>query len=244
LIAGPAQAILTSAVRATAWTRGDVLLAGGGAVALAATAEAAWSLRARFALDLAGLSALERAGVALWDFRPVPMALCAAGVVLAYFGLRESPGRLAALHVRARPVLAVLAAAQAALAFVVLAFAGWMAAVGRVGGRDELGFVYSGSERLVTLLTQVVACLPLGLVLALLAVLLSRPEIAPEPALEVQPLSPPVSLFAEMDELWRERLAFGPRREQARALLLRIRALEEAGDDDSARELAEKMRSL
>ena len=43
--------------------RGDLLLAGGLAVALAASADTAWSLHARFALDLEGLSALERARV-------------------------------------------------------------------------------------------------------------------------------------------------------------------------------------
>ncbi|MGH3060305.1 MAG: hypothetical protein ACRDNA_02715, partial [Gaiellaceae bacterium] len=63
------------------WTRGDAILAGGAVVALAASAETAWSLRARFALDLDGLSALERAAVALWDFRPLPTAVFAGAAV-------------------------------------------------------------------------------------------------------------------------------------------------------------------
>jgi hypothetical protein len=213
---------------------------------LAAAAEAVWSLRARFAVDLAGLSAWERAAVALWDFRPVPLALCAGGAVLAYLGLREPAGRLASLHDSARPVLAVVAAAGAALAVVVLLFAVWIAEQGAVGGRDELGFTYSGSERLVTLLTQLAACVPLVLVLAVLAERLARVEPASEDEGEVPPAprAASASVGAEMDELWREHLAHGPRRERARALLTRIRALEEAGDEASARELAEEMRRL
>jgi hypothetical protein len=213
---------------------------------LAAAAEAAWSLRARFALDLAGLSAWERAGVALWDFRPVPLALLAAGAVLACLGLREPAGRLVSLHDTARPVLAVVAAAGAALALVVLVFALWIAEEGGVGSSAGLGFTYGGSERLVTLLTQLVAWVPLGLVLAVLAGRLARvePELADEaeagPA--VRPAS--TSVGDEMDELWRERLAHGPRRERARSLLARVHALEEAGDDESARELADEMRKL
>ncbi len=217
---------------------------------LAAAAEAAWSLRARFALDLAGLSAWERAGVALWDFRPVPLALCAGGAVLAYLGLREPAGRLASLHHPARPVLAVVAAGGAALAFVVLLFAVWIAGEGAVGSPAGLGFTYPGSERLVTLLTQLAACLPLGLVLAVMAGRLARvePELERDEGGGEGEAPPPrpgsASVGDEMDELWRERLAHGPRRERARALLTRIHALEEAGDEESARELAEEMRRL
>jgi hypothetical protein len=213
---------------------------------LAAAAEAAWSLRARFALDLAGLSAWERAAVALWDFRPVPLALCAGGAVFAYLGLREPAGRLASLHHSARPLLAVVAAGGAALAFVVLLFAVWIAEEGAVGSSSGLGFAYPGSERLVTLLTQLAACVPLGLVLAILAGRLARVEPVSADEDEVPPATrpAPASVGAEMDELWRERLAHGPRRERARALLRRIHALEEAGDEESARELAEEMRRL
>lgn len=215
---------------------------------LAAAAEAVWSLRARFAVDLTGLSTWERAAVALWDFRPVPLALCAGGAVLAYLGLREPAGRLASLHGSARPLLAVVAAGGAALAFVALLFAVWIAEEGAVGSGSGLGFAYPGSERLVTLLTQLVACVPLGLVLAVLAGRLARVEPVSEngvgaaaaPAL--RPAS--ASVGDEMDELWREHLAHGPRRERARALLTRINALEEAGDEESARELAEEMRRL
>ena len=217
---------------------------------LAAAAEAAWSLRARFALDLAGLSAWERAGVALWDFRPVPLALCAGGAVLADLGLREPSGRLASLHHPARPVLAVVAAAGAALALVVLLFAVWIAEEGSVGSPAGLGFTYPGSERLVTLLTQLAACLPLGLVLAVMAGRLARiePELERDEGEGTGEAAPPqpgsASVGDEMDELWREQLAHGPRRERARALLTRIHALEEAGDEESARELAEEMRKL
>jgi hypothetical protein len=232
-------------VRATAWTRGDILLAGGGAVVLAAAAEAVWSLRARFALDLAGLSAWERAAVALWDFRPVPLALCAAGAALASLGLREPVGRLVSLRDPARRVLAAVAAGGAALALVVLFFALWVAAEGAVGGRDELGLTYSGSERVVTLLTQLAACLPLGVVLAVLAArLAAEPEPEGQGESGVPPRPTSVSVGEEMDELWREHLAHGPRRERARALLTRIHALEEVGDEEAARELAEEMRKL
>jgi hypothetical protein len=47
-----------------------------------------------------------------------------------------------------------------------------------------------------------------------------------------------------MEELWREHLAHGASRERARMLLRRIHALEDAGDADGARELAEQMRRL
>jgi hypothetical protein len=47
-----------------------------------------------------------------------------------------------------------------------------------------------------------------------------------------------------MEALWAERLAFSPKRERARTLLERIRALEVAGDVEAARELAEEMRKL
>jgi hypothetical protein len=47
-----------------------------------------------------------------------------------------------------------------------------------------------------------------------------------------------------MEALWAERLAFSPRRERARVLLERIRALEVSGDVEGARELAEEMRRL
>jgi hypothetical protein len=219
------------------WKRGETILAGGAVVALAASAETAWSLRARFALELEGLSALERAGVALWDFRPLPTAVF-AGAALAVL--------LAPAGARARGVLAVLAAAHAALAVVVLALAAWIAAAGDVGGPDALGFSYPPGERAVTLATQLVAWLPLAVLLAGVAVAATRPSNrllppggAAEPAgRTARPLS------EEMEALWAERLAFSPRRERARALLERIRALERSGDVERARELAEEMRRL
>jgi hypothetical protein len=218
-----------------AWTREDLLLGGGLTVALAASADAAWSLHARFAADLTGLSVVERAGAALWDFRPLATAVFAAGAVAALTGLRGPAGRLALLHGLARDGLALLAAAQAALALVVLALASWVAAAGELGGRDELGFVYSPGERAVTLVTQVAAWLPLAVFLAVLGFLMGHAQ-TPEPA--------GGSVGDEMEALWRERLAFGPRRERARALLARIQALEAAGDHEEAGRLAEEMRGL
>ncbi|MGH3013346.1 MAG: hypothetical protein ACRDNR_16580 [Gaiellaceae bacterium] len=222
------------------WTRGDAILAGGAVVALAASAETAWSLRARFALDLDGLSALERAAVALWDFRPLPTAVFAGAAVAVL---------LAPAGARVRNGLAVLAAAHAALAVVVLAFAIWIAAAGEIGGPDALGFAYPPGERAVTLVTQLVAWLPLAVLLAGVAVAATRLPSntvllgngAPaEPAAALQA----ASLAEEMEALWAERLAFSPRRERARALLERIRALEGSGDVEGARELAEEMRRL
>ena len=222
------------------WTRGDAILAGGAVVALAASAETAWSLRARFALELDGLSALERAGVALWDFRPLPTAVFAGAAVAML---------LAPAGARARNGLAVLAGAHAALAVVVLALAVWIAAAGEVGGPDALGFAYPPGERAVTLVTQLVAWLPLAALLAGIAVVAARPPSntvllgnwAPaEPAAGVR--TP--SLVEEMEALWAERLAFSPRRERARALLERLRALERSGDVEGARELADELRRL
>ena len=52
------------------------------------------------------------------------------------------------------------------------------------------------------------------------------------------------SLVEEMEALWAERLAFSPRRERARALLERLRALERSGDVEGAQELADELRRL
>jgi hypothetical protein len=214
------------------WTHGDAILAGGAVVALAASAETAWSLRARFALDLEGLSALERAGVALWDFRPLATAVFAGAAVAVL---------LAPAGALVRNGLAVLAAAHAALAMVVLAFAIWIAAAGEVGGPDALGFAYPPGERAVTLVTQLVAWLPLAALLAGIAVVATRPPAAGSAAADEVP---DASLSDEMEALWAERLAFSPKRERARTLLERIRALEQRGDVEGARELAEEMRRL
>jgi hypothetical protein len=220
-----------------------MLLACGAAVALAASAETAWWLRVRFALDLEGLTALERAGAALWDFRPLGTAVFALAALAALLGAAEA-GRLEALAAPARAGVAVLASAHAALAVVVAALAVWIAAAGEVGRRDELGFVYSSADRAVTLVTQLLAWLPLGALLAALAVLATRgwpgrdvEEAGEEP-------QPEATISEEMEELWREHLAHGPNRERARTLLRRVHALEEAGDDAGARELAEQMRRL
>jgi hypothetical protein len=232
-------------VRTTAWTRGDLLLAGGAAVALAASAETAWSLRARFALDLEGLSALERAGVALWDFRPLGTAVFALAAIAVLLATTEPPGRLPGVADQTRAGVAVLAGAHAALAIVIAGFAIWIAALGEVGRRDELGFVYSPGDRAFTLVTQLLAWLPLGALLAGVAVLAARGERRPETRDdEPAPQTPKAPVSEEMEELWRERLAHGPSRERARTLLRRIHSLEAAGDADGARELAEQMRKL
>jgi hypothetical protein len=214
------------------WTHGDAILAGGAVVALAASAETAWSMRARFALDLEGLSALERAGVALWDFRPLPTAVFAGAAVAVL---------LAPAGALVRNGLAVLAAFHAALAVVVLAFALWIAAAGEVGGPYALGFAYPSGERAVTLVTQLVAWLPLAALLAGVAVVATRPPASASAAADDVP---DASLSDEMEALWAERLAFSPKRERARTLLERIRALEQRGDVEGARELADEMRRL
>jgi len=221
------------------WTREDLLLAGGAVVALAASAETAWWLQARFALDLGGLSALERAGAALWDFRPLGTAVFALAAIAVILGAAEPPSRFEALAGPVRAGVAVLASAHAALAVVVAALAVWIAAAGEVGRRDELGFVYSPGDRAVTLVTQLLACVPLGALLVVLALLVAPKAPAGDKEMGVET---PVS--EEMDDLWRERLAHGPNRERARTLLRRIHSLEEAGDDEGARELAEQMRRL
>jgi hypothetical protein len=222
------------------WTRGEAVLTGGAVVALAASAETAWSLRSRFALDLDGLSALERAGVALWDFRPLATAVF-AGAALAVL--------LAPAGAWTRGALAVVAAAQATLAVVVIALAIWIAAAGEVGGPDALGFAYPLDERVVTLVTQLAAWLPLAVLLTGVAVVAAR---SPSNSLLLEAGAPAeasagasaTSLSEEMEALWAERLAFSPRRERARTLLGRIRALERSGDLEGARELAEEMRRL
>jgi hypothetical protein len=228
-------------MRGTAWTRGDVLVAGGAAVILAASADVAQTVQDRFAVDLAGLDTLERAGATLWDLRPLGTAVFAVGALGALAGLGEPAGRLERLHAVMRNGLAVLAAAHAALALVVVGLAVWVASVGEVGARGELGFVYSGSDRAVTLATQLVGWIPLTALLVLVAVVATRSEQVEE---EPEPERSDASLSEEMEALWRERLAHGPRRERARNLLSRIRALESAGDHEQARELADELRNL
>jgi hypothetical protein len=228
-------------MKGTAWTRGDVLVAGGAAVILAASAEVAQTVQDRFAVDLAGLGTLERAGATLWDLRPLGTAVFAVGALAALAGLGEPAGRLERLHELARNGVATLAAAHAALALVVLGLAVWVGAVGEVGDSGELGFVYSGSDRAVALATQLVGWIPLTALLVLVAVVATRSEQVED---EPEPERSEASLSEEMEALWRERLAHGPRRERARNLLSRIRALESAGDHEQARELADELRNL
>jgi hypothetical protein len=237
LIARAEAAILTPAVRAPAWTGGDLLVTGGALVGLAATADTVRSLYERFAVDLAGLTALDRAGVALWDFRPLGAAVFATGAVAVLAGL-EQPARLTRLGRAVQPSLAILLAAYATLGLVVLAFAVWIAADGSVGESDGLGFRFGQAERAMTLATQALGWVSLVVLFVVLALRTTR-GAEPEPS-----FSEPGSVFEEMDALWRERLAFSPKREQGRTLLARIRTLEEEGDLIGARRLADEMRRL
>jgi hypothetical protein len=228
-------------MRGTAWTRGDVLVAGGAAVILAASADVAQTVQVRFAVDLAGLSALERAGATLWDLRPLATAVFAVGTLGVLAGLGEPPGRLERLRAPVRNGVAILAAAHAALGLIVLGLALWIASAGEIGDREELGFVYSRSDRAVTLVTQLVGWIPLAALLVLFAFVATRSEQAEE---EPEPESSDAALSQELEALWRERLAHGPKRERARNLLSRIRALERMGDHEKARELADELRNL
>jgi hypothetical protein len=228
-------------MRGTAWTRGEVLVAGGAAVILAASADVAQTVQDRFAVDLAGLSALERAGATLWDLRPLATAVFAVGALGVLASLSEPPGRLERLHAPVRNGVAILAAAHAALGLVVVGLAVWVAAVGEVGDSEELGFVYSRSDRAVTLVTQLVGWIPLAALLVLVAFVATRSEQVEE---EPEPERSDAPLSQELEALWRERLAHGPRRERARNLLSRIRALERTGDHEKARELADELRNL
>jgi hypothetical protein len=110
-----------------------------------------------------------------------------------------------------------------------------------VGDRDELGFVYSRSDRAVTLVTQLVGWIPLAALLTLVAFVATRSEQADQ---EPEPERIDASLSEELEALLQERLAHGPRRERARNLLSRIRALERTGDHEKARELADELRNL
>jgi hypothetical protein len=224
------------------WNRGDLLLAAGTTVGLAAVADTAWSAYTRFALDLSGLTALERAAAALWDFRPLGTAVFAIAACAVLTALREPLVRLEGLAGPVRGGLVYLSAGFAAFAAVIVALAAWVAAAGRIGAPGELGFVFSDGERIVTLVTQVLAWLPLGVILALVAAVAAYPKDAPEPVPTESARA--AELSQEMEALWQEHLAFGPKRERARALLLRFRALEQAGDLDGARALAEELRRL
>jgi hypothetical protein len=224
------------------WTRADLLLAGGATVALAASADTAWWLRARFALDLEGLSAFDRAAAALWDFRPLGTAVFALAAIAALIGAFEGPTHLERMSETVRAGIAILAGAHAALAVVVAGLAVWVAAAGEIGRRDELGFVYSTADRTLTLVTQLLAWLPLAALLVVLAVL-AVPR-AHRPDADDVPSGTVASVSEEMEALWTEQLAHGPSRERARMLLRRIHTLEENGDMAGAEELAEQMRRL
>jgi hypothetical protein len=229
--------ILPGVVRPLGRTRGDLLVAGGAAIALAATAETVRSVHARFTIDLAGLSALERAAVALWDFGPLSAAVFAAGALAVLIGLAESPAGLG-LRRALGPVLDLLLAAYTTLGLVVVSLAAWVAAAGRLGEADGLAIRFDGGERAVTLATQAVGWgLLAGLFVALTRRIGTNAESPP-------PEEERLSLFEEMDALWRERIAFTPNRERGRTLLHRIRSLEERGDLSAARELAEQLRRL
>jgi hypothetical protein len=225
----------------SSWTQGDAFVAGGVTVALAAAADVVWTISDRFSPELDELSALERAAVALWDLRPLAVAVFALGALIAFRGLAAPRGRLAGAREAIATALATLAAALTALALVVVALAAWVAVAGEIGGRDELGFIYTNRERAVTLATQALAWIPLAIMLGLLARNTPRtaPGSAPVPAAPPQP-----SVSAEMEELWRDRLAYSPNREHARMLLGRIQALESAGREPEARRLADEMRRL
>lgn len=229
----------------SSWSQGDALVGGGVTVALVATADVVWTMSDRFSPELNELSALERAAVALWDFRPLAVAVFAVGALLILRGLAASPTRIGPAREIVSAALAALAAALAALALTVVAFAGWVAVAGGIGGPDELGFVYTNRERVVTVATQAVAWIPLAVFLGLLARSMARTMSRPPvPAVPVAAPVPQVSVAAEMEELWRERLAYSPHREHARMLLGRIQALESAGDETEARRLADEMRLL
>jgi hypothetical protein len=221
--------MLRTAVERPAWKTGDLLVLGGAAAAVAACAETAGSLYERFAADLAGLSAIDRAALALWDFRPLGAGLFALAA-LALLAADRLEGAL-------RPTLAVLAGAFAALGVLVLLAALWVGARGFVGEENGLAIRFTDGERVVTALTQVLGWAPLVAFFMLLALRHTQESHAEEEPAEE-------SVVAEMDQLWWERLAFSPRRERGRELLERIRTLEAQGNLAEARELAEEMRRL
>jgi hypothetical protein len=221
--------MLRAAVERPAWKSGDLLVLGGAAAGVAACAATAGLLYERFAADLGGLSAFDRAALALWDFRPVSAALFALAALAVFAGGR--------LEGRLRPTVAVLAGAFAGLGLIVVLASAWVGARGFVGEEDGLAIRFTGGERVMTVLTQALGWLPLAAFFALLALRLTEQRPVEEAPAEE-------SLVAEMDELWRERLAYSPRRERGRELLGRIRALEAQGKLTEARELAEEMRRL
>jgi hypothetical protein len=205
-------------------------------VGLAATAETIRSIYARFATDLAGLSAPERAAIALWDFGPLGAAVFAAGALAVIAGLADRPARPRAAQVF-EPALAFLLAAYATLGLVVLGLACWIAIAGRVGEADGLGIRFDEGERAVTLATQTLGW---GSLVALFGLLARKTAKSSEPLARERE----ASVFEQMDALWRERIAFTPNRERGRVLLGRIRSLEERGDLSGARELADQLRRL
>lgn len=228
---------MLSAVRAAPWSREGLLVGGGAAVMLAATADTVRSVYARFTADLAGLSFLERGGVALWDFAPLGAAVFGIGALALLGGLADGPRRPRIVRA-VEPPLALLLSAYATLGLVVIALAVWIGAAGRVGDANGLAVRYDGGERAVTLATQILGWGPLVGLFAFVAYRrAARPEdTAPQPELR--------SLSEEMDALWRERIAFSPNRERGRVLLQRIRTLEETGDLSRARALADELRRL
>jgi hypothetical protein len=235
------------------------------AAGLAAVAEEA---RSAFDQNLTGLSAFERAGVALWNFSPVAPAVAAAGAAVVALALAREPELTGRLRPIAGAVLAPLAAGQAALCALVLGLACWIAASGGVETGSGIRFTYSTGDRVATLLLQAVAFGPLAAFGAFLAA--RAPSLwgvaapvgpgivwqeggahAPAPVDgvdDVRPWSSPAPASEDPlergERAWRERLAFSPRRAEAQALLQGLRVAAAAGDAATAGRLADELERL
>jgi hypothetical protein len=241
-------------------------------LALAGTASVVVEARAAFDRDLTGLSAFERAAVALWDLSPLPLAVAAGGALLVVIALVSDDSQLSGPRPAAARVLVLLASAGAAFGAIVLVRALWLAVVGSVETDTGVLFGFSAGDRAAMLVLQAVAYVPLCAFLLVVAVrcvrLLeassgdcaesgfpgehagstrreeARGKLDPEPLGAAFEAQLPETPLARGERLWQDRLVFSPNRNRAAELLAELRREADAGDDVAARRLLDQLERL
>jgi hypothetical protein len=259
-------------IRTPSLAPAERLVGGGLAVTLAGAAAVAGDARQALERDLAGLSWLERAAVALWDLPPTGMALAAAGIAIAAVALARHPAPWSPRVEAWAHGTAGLAAAGAGFCAVVLGLCAWVVSTGAVESGDGIRFEFTTGDRVATLVIQVVGYVPAAVVfVAGIRVAtwpggegeasaarpgtgrsLEAPPAAAAPRLGEQPASTDIDFDAaptpgptlRAERLWRERLAFSPSPGPAREILEELRRRAASGDDEGAARLLDELERL
>jgi hypothetical protein len=192
----------------------------------------------------------------LWRFRLESCLWFTVGAVAFAAGLRLG-AQLGGHREHAARVVAGMALGLAVVATAAILAATDVALVGRVGSGVAV-LAPSGRARLATWLLQTITSLAAGGVWLVLAARLTAPPPGPAAELEstdapgpprerpravvpatapappAAPAEPPPSPAEQAEVLYRDRLAFSPRRTAARELVERIRDLEQQGLPDEA----------